>query len=114
MPSYKAVRNAEDIKRELSAIFIELKDPRVHGDLISIIRVDVSNDLSFCKVYISAMGGIERANQAVQGLKSASGFIRRELGKRLHIRQVPEMTFVPTNSIEYSANISKILHDLEG
>ena len=81
MPSHRMGRTTEDIRRELTAIFRELKDPRVQG-LISIVRVDVSSDLSYCTVYISAMEGMEHAKQATQGLKSASGYIRRELGQR--------------------------------
>lgn len=111
MPSHRMGRTTEDIRRELSAIFRELKDPRVQG-LISIVRVDVTSDLSYCTVYISAMGGMEEAKNAVAGLKSAAGFIRHELGTRLHLRHVPEMIFKATDSIEYSANISKMLHDL--
>ena len=111
MPSHRMGRTTEDIRRELTAIFRELKDPRVQG-LISIVRVDVSSDLSYCTVYISAMEGMEHAKQATQGLKSASGYIRRELGQRLRLRHVPEMHFKATDSIEYSANISKILNDL--
>lgn len=113
MPSHKADRNAEDIKRELTAILRELKDPRVHSGFISIVRVEVARDLSFCKVYVSAMEGIENAKQATKGLKSAQGHIKRELGRRLTLRQIPELAFVPTDSIEYSANISKILNDLK-
>lgn len=113
MASHRMDRNSEDIKRELTAILRELKDPRVHGGLISIVRVEVTNDLSYCKVYISAMEGIEKANEAVKGLKSAAGFIRRELGSRLHLRHVPSPIFVATDSIEYSANISKMLNDLK-
>ena len=111
MPSHRMGRTTEDIRRELTAIFRELKDPRVQG-LISIVRVDVSSDLSYCTVYISAMEGMEHAKQATRGLKSASGYIRRELGQRLRLRHVPEMHFKATDSIEYSANISKILNDL--
>ena len=111
MPSHRMGRTTEDIRRELTAIFRELKDPRVQG-LISIVRVDVSSDLSYCTVYISAMEGMEHAKQATQGLKFASGYIRRELGQRLRLRHVPEMHFKATDSIEYSANISKILNDL--
>lgn len=111
MPSHRMGRTTEDIRRELTAIFRELKDPRVQG-LISIVRVDVSSDLSYCTVYISAMEGIDHAKQAIVGLKSASGHIRRELGQRLRLRHVPEMHFKATDSIEYSANISRILNDL--
>ncbi len=113
MPSFKIGRTTEDIRRELSAIQRELKDPRVQGMLLSIVRVEVTNDLSYCTVYVSAMEGMEKAKQAVKGLHSASGFIRRELGKRLQLRHVPELIFKATDSIEYSANISRILHSLE-
>lgn len=113
MASHKLGRTTEDIKRELTAILRELKDPRVSDAFISIVRVEVTNDLSYCTVYISAMEGLDRAKQAVQGLKSASGFIRRELGLRLHLRHVPSLIFNATDAIEYSANISRILNDLD-
>lgn len=113
MAGHRLERTTEDIKRELTAIFRELKDPRVQQAFLSIIRVDVTNDLSYCTVYISAMEGLERANEAVKGLKSAAGFIRRELSHRLKLRYVPQLIFKATDSIEYSANISKILNDLD-
>ena len=113
MPSYKLGRTTEDIRREVSAILRELKDPRVSGCMLSVVRVEVTNDLSYCTVYVSAMEGLERAENAVKGLKSAAGYVRRELGNRLKLRHVPEMIFKATDSIEYSANISRILHDLE-
>ena len=74
MPSHKIERITEDIHRELTAVFRELKDPRVQG-LISIVRVDVTNDLSYCTVYVSAMEGLDKAKTAVEGLKSAGGYI---------------------------------------
>lgn len=113
MAGHRIERITEDIKRELTAIFRELKDPRVAEAFVSIIRVEVTNDLSYCTVYISAIEGMERAKEAVKGLKSASGFIRRELGARLKIRHIPELIFNATDSIEYSANISRILNDLD-
>lgn len=113
MAGHRLERTTEDIKRELTAIFRELKDPRVQQAFISIIRVDVTNDLSYCTVYISAMEGLDRANEAVKGLKSAAGFIRRELSHRLKLRYVPQLIFKATDSIEYSANISRILNDLD-
>lgn len=113
MPSYKLGRTTEDIRREVSAILRELKDPRVSGCMLSVVRVEVTNDLSYCTVYVSAMEGMETAENAVKGLKSAAGYVRRELGNRLKLRHVPEMIFKATDSIEYSANILRILHDLE-
>ena len=111
MGSHRIERTTEDIKRELTAIFRELKDPRVQQAFISIVRVEVTNDLSYCTVQISAIEGLDRAKEAVKGLKSASGFIRRELGHRLHL--VPELIFHATDSIEYSAHISRILNSLD-
>lgn len=110
MPSHKIERITEDIHRELTAVFRELKDPRVQG-LISIVRVDVTNDLSYCTVYVSAMEGLDKAKTAVEGLKSAGGYIRRELGLRLKLRHVPVLLFRATDSIEYGANISRLLSD---
>lgn len=113
MASHRMGRTTEDIKRELTAILRELKDPRVANSMVSVVRVEVSNDLSYCKVYISAMEGLDRAKEAVKGLKSASGFIRHELGARLTLRHVPSMIFEATDSIEYSANISRMLNELD-
>lgn len=113
MPSHKIERITEDIRRELSAIFRELKDPRVGGIMLSIVRVDVTRDLSYCTVYVSAMEGLDAAKQAVRGLESAAGYIRHELGARLKLRHTPAMQFQATDSIEYSARISRVLEDLK-
>lgn len=113
MSGHRIERTTEDIKRELTAIFRELKDPRVSGAFLSIVRVEVTNDLSYCTVSVSAIEGLDRAKQAVKGLESASGFVRRELGHRLRLRHVPELIFKATDSIEYSAHINRILHDLD-
>ena len=112
MPSHRMERTTEDIRREITAILREVKDPRAQG-LISVVRVEVTNDLSYCTVYVSTMEGLERSKTAVQGLKSAAGFIRRELGKRLSLRHVPQLIFKATDSIEYGTHISQLLHELE-
>lgn len=113
MANHKLGRTTEDIKRELTAIFRELKDPRVTACFLSIVRVEVTNDLSYCTIYISALEGLDAAKNAAKGLRSAAGFIRRELGMRLRLRHVPELIFTPTDSIEYSAEISRILNSLD-
>lgn len=113
MPSHKIGRITEDVRRELSAILRDVKDPRAGDCLLSVVRVEVTNDLSYCTVYVSTMEGMEKTKTAVKGLKSAAGYIRRELGKRLSLRHVPELIFKPTDSIEYGAHISKVLNDLE-
>lgn len=113
MANHKLGRTTEDIKRELTDIFRGLKDPRVTACFLSIVRVEVTNDLSYCTVYISALEGMDKAKEAAKGLKSAAGYVRRELGHRLRLRHVPELIFTPTDSIEYSAEISRILHSLD-
>ncbi len=113
MANHKIGRTTEDIKRELTAIFRELKDPRVTEVFLSIVRVEVTNDLSYCTVYVSSLEGLDKTKNACKGLDSASGFIRRELGHRLKLRHVPSLIFTATDSIEYSAEISRILNSLD-
>ena len=100
MAGYKIDRISEDIKRELISIMRDVKDPRVSGKLLSVVKVDVSNDLSYAKVYVSSLQGVESALEAVKGLKSAAGFIRGRLGSALHLRKTPELKFVADDSIE--------------
>ncbi len=113
MPSHKLERSAQDIRRELTDILKELKDPRVKG-MLSIVKVDLSGDFSYCKVYVSAMAGADAAKEAVAGLKSAAGFIRREVSMRLNLRHTPEFKFIADDSISYSANIAQKLNELQG
>ncbi|MDD6175662.1 MAG: 30S ribosome-binding factor RbfA [Firmicutes bacterium] len=113
MASHKLQRSTEDIRRELTDILRTLKDPRVQGVFLSIVRVEVTNDFSYCKVYVSAMEGLERAKEAVRGLDSAAGYMRTELGRRLALRHVPKLLFAATDSIEYSAEISRRLMELK-
>ncbi len=112
MSTYKQNRTAEDIKREISAIVRELKDPRVSEHLISVARAEVSSDASYVKVYVSAVEGIDVAKQAAKALTGATGLIRREIGKRLGLRKAPELKFVADNSVEYGMNIIKKLEEL--
>ncbi len=107
MAGYRIDRVSEDIKRELAAIIRELKDPRVQDVMLTVVNVDVSSDASFAKVYVSAIDGIETAKLAVKGLTNATGYIRREVGKRLHLRKTPELKFVADDSIEKGMGITK-------
>ncbi len=77
------------------------------------MRVEVTRDLSYATVYVSAMEGVEKTKESVKGLKSAAGYIRRELGRSLSMRSVPELRFVADNSIAHSAEINKILNTFE-
>ena len=113
MPNYRMDRTSEDIMRELTAILRTVKDPRVSGSLLSIVRVDVTRDLSYATVYISSMSGMEAAREAVKGLKSAAGYMRRELGYALHLRHTPELRFVADDSIEYSAGIAATINRIK-
>lgn len=112
MPGHRIERINEDVTRELTHIFRSVKDPRVKDCLLSIVRVDVTSDLSYCSVFVSTMEGMDRTNQAVEGLKSAAGYIRRELGASLKLRHTPQLIFKATNAIEYGADISRKLQDL--
>ena len=105
-------RISEEIKKELAELIRELKDPRI-PDLISIVSLRVTKDLKFAKVYVSTFGADADTAEAVKGLNSAAGFIRREIGRRVEIRTVPEFTFVADDSIAYGAHINEILTDLE-
>ena len=111
MSGHRIDRINEDIKRELSAIFRNLKDPRI-SSMITVLRVDVTNDLSYATVHVSTVEGEDKTAESVKGLKSAKGYIRRELGSALKLRHVPELRFVADNSIAYSAEINKILKGL--
>lgn len=111
MANYKNSRMAEDIKREMTAILRELKDPRI-DKLLTIVRADLSGDMSSCKIYVSSLGGIEKTKESTEGLKSASGYIRRELFHRLQMRKSPELTFIADTSIERGAEISRKLGEL--
>ena len=108
MAGFKINRITSDIKVCLSELLREVKDPRV-SKLLSIIMVDVTGDLSYATVYVSAIEGFEATVNSVKALKGAAGFLRRELGARLKLRKVPELRFVADDSIEQSANISKII-----
>lgn len=89
----------------------ELKDPRVAGKMLTVVNVTVSSDLSYAKVYVSAMEGLDEAKQACKGLANAQGYIRRALGNNLHLRKAPELTFIADDSIEKGMEIFEKLKD---
>ncbi len=107
MAGYRTGRVSEDIKREIVALIRELKDPRVRDKILTVVRVEVSSDLSFAKVYVSSMSGIDDAKEAVKGLTSATGLIRREVGNKLHLRKTPELKFIADDSVEHGMEIFK-------
>lgn len=112
MAQYRINRISEEIRKEVSDIIrYEVKDPRI-AELSSIVKVEVTGDLRYAKIYVSVLGDESARNNTLEGLKKAAGFIRRELGRRLDIRYIPELNFVADLSIEYSVEISKKLNEL--
>lgn len=113
MAGYKINRITSDVKIALSELLREVKDPRV-SKLLSIVKVDISGDLSYATVYVSAIEGYDKTVESVKALKGAAGFLRHELGSRLTLRKVPELRFIADDSIEKSADISRIIDSFNG
>ena len=111
MASNRIHRINDEIQRELAAQLRNLKDPRVSG-MVSITRVDTTNDLRYARVYVSALDKA-REKDVLKGLKSASGFLRRELGHALQLRYTPELQFIGDGSIEHGAHILELLRQEE-
>jgi ribosome-binding factor A len=112
MASNKINRINEDIQRVLAALIRNVKDPRVNQGMLSVTAVDTTSDLRYCKVYLSVMG-LHSEKELMKGLKSASGYLRRELGNSLQLRYTPELLFQLDKSIERGDRISRILNELE-
>lgn len=110
MPSYRINRINDDIMRELSGLIRTLKDPRVQG-MISITRTETTADLRYCTVYVSPLDKGD-VKEVIKGLKSASGFLRRELGHNMSLRYTPELIFVADDSIERGTRIIKMINDI--
>ena len=119
--NYRSGRLGEEIKKIISNMLLrELKDPRLQNSLVSISDVEVSYDGSYATVYISVMGesisddaGEEEKQEILKALKSASGFMRKEIGRNVKLRHVPELTFKIDNSLEYGRRMSKIIDSLD-
>lgn len=104
-------RISEEVRKEISNIVQnELKDPRL-PTMVSIIAVDITKDLRYAKVYVSVLGNDEEKKNAMSALKSAAGFIRREIGHRVQIRYTPEIHFELDQSIEHGIYINKLISD---
>ena len=109
--SIKNIRINGEVQKELSAIIRESKDPRIHP-MTSIVLVEVATDLKTCKAYVSVMGDDEDRKKTAEGLKSAAGFIRKELAHRLNLRNTPEITFIMDTSIEDAIRMTKLIDDV--
>ena len=112
MASNRIGRINEEIQKELASLIRNLKDPRVQGTMISITHVETTPDLRYAKVYASFLED-HKAEDALKGLKSASGYLRRELGAALKLRYTPELVWALDDSITYGAKMLKLINSLE-
>ena len=112
MASNRIGRINEEIQKELANVIRNLKDPRVQDTMISITHVETTPDLRYAKVYVSFLQE-DRAADALKGLKSAGGYLRRELGRALQLRYTPELTWALDDSIIYGAKMLKLINSLE-
>ena len=110
--SIKNTRINMEVQRELSQIIrSEIKDPRIHP-LTSVVAVEVTPDLKYCKAYISVLGDEEAGKATIEGLRSAASFVRRLLAHRVNLRNTPEIKFILDQSIEYGVNMSKLIDEV--
>lgn len=113
MGAYNRIdRISEEVKKELSLVVRELKDPRLNTSMVSVVNVTVTKDLRFAKAYISVLGDDAAKKGAMDALKGAAGFIRKEIGHRIDLRYTPEFSFVLDDSIEYGSHINEVLKNL--
>lgn len=109
MPSFRAQRINEEVRREVETIITTaVKDPGLRG-MVSVVRAEVTRDLAHAKIYISVYGEKAQMEDAIEGLARANGFIRRELAQRLELRRVPELHFVADDSIAYAVTMSQLI-----
>ena len=111
MSATRMGRINEEIQRTLSELIRTVKDPRVHG-LLSITAVDTTADLKYAKVYVSSLDQSDM-KEVLKGLKSASGYLRRELGHTLSLRSTPALTFLQDDSMVKGAHILQVMEDLD-
>ena len=111
MASNRILLINEEIQKELSALLRTVKDPRVQDVMISITRVETTPDLRYTKVYVSFLQN-DKVKEAMAGLKSAAGFLRRQLGSNLRLRYAPEIVWAEDDSITYGAKMLDLINSL--
>ena len=112
MANFNIKRLNEDIKREISAAVSGVKDPRVAKNFVTVTHCEVTNDLSYCKVHIACLGGEDKTAKAVEGMTAASGYFKKCIASKIRVRKIPELIFLPDNSLEYAAHIEEIISKL--
>ncbi len=116
MAKYRQNRINDAVALELAVILREVKDPRVSDAMITVTAAEVTPDLKYAKIYYSVLGADDDKEQLKQiylGLKSAAGFIRSQLAKRLNLRATPELTFIEDSSVKHGVEIAAILNSLD-
>lgn len=111
--SQRSERISEEFQKALSESIRTLKDPRVHEAMISVTRCEVTGDLRYAKAFISVFGSDQQKKEVMRGLKSASGFLRRDVAAKIRVRYAPEIVFTLDESITHGAHINHVLHELE-
>ncbi len=101
--------NDEILMEVANIIRSEIKDPRVSDCMVSVIRVDTTSDLKFCKVYVSVLGTDKLKNDALDGLKQCSGYIRKQIAQRINLRVTPELKFLLDESLDYSIKMETLM-----
>ena len=112
MPSHNLERTNDDIQFVISKLLREVKDPRVLQGMISVTRVETTGDLRYSKIWLSVLG-LKDEKELRRGLRSASGYLRKELGNSMKLRYTPELVFEIDHSIEYGAHINEVINSLE-
>ena len=112
MPSNKLARTNDDIQFVISKLLREVKDPRGQQGMISVTRVEATGDLRYSKIWLSVLG-MKDEKEFKRGLRSAAGYLRRELGSSMKLRYTPELIFEIDHSIEYGAHINEVINSLE-
>ncbi len=112
--SIKNTRINMEVQRELSELIRSgIKDPRIHP-MTSVVAVEVTPDLKYCKAYVSVLGDAEAGKATIEGLKSAEGYVRRELARRVNLRNTPQIRFILDQSIEYGVHMSRLIDQVTG
>lgn len=112
MANHNIDRLTEDVKREISVAMHEIKDSRIADKIVSVSHVEITNDLSYCKVYVSVLGKEKSTGEAIECLKGAAGFFKKRINARIKLRKMPELIFLADNSLDYYDKISKIIDAL--
>ncbi len=112
MANFNISRLNEDVKREISVALRDIKDSRISDGLVSVSHCELTNDMSYCKVYISSLEGGEKTEEAVECLKKAAGFFKKRINQRIKMRKIPELIFLPDNSLDYYDHITDVINKL--